>query len=173
MRLLGAVLAGGRSTRFGSDKALAILDGKTLIEHAIEALSVHAEAVVSCGRAFPGIASVADRPSGGNGPLAGLNAALSLAQDRDFDAVLCAPLDVHPLSEALALLASARYAVLRTQWTIGIWPTVLASKLDHHLARGGRSFQSWIQIAGGLAIDDGNLRLRNINFRCDLDRSPI
>ncbi len=35
VKLLGAVLAGGSSTRFGSDKALALLAGKPLIEHAI------------------------------------------------------------------------------------------------------------------------------------------
>ena len=33
MRILGAVLAGGASARFGSDKAMAQFAGKPLIEH--------------------------------------------------------------------------------------------------------------------------------------------
>lgn len=169
MRILGAVLAGGRSARFGSDKALAIVEGKTLIDRAIEALSAHAELVVSCGRTLENTVSVADRPGGGSGPLAGLNAALHLARDNGFDAVLCAPLDVNPLPGALALLAGARCAVLRTQWSIGIWPAALASELDRHLAGGARSFRSWIEVAYPMEVEDSQLLLRNINFRSDLE----
>lgn len=169
MRILGAILAGGRSTRFGGDKALAILEGKTLIDRAIEALGAHAELVVSCGRTCKDTVSVADRPSGGSGPLAGLNAALHLARDSGFDAVLCAPLDVDPLPGALTLLTGAGCAVLRTQWSIGIWPAALASELDRHLAGGARSLRSWIEIADPLEVEDSQLLLRNINFRSDLE----
>src|SRR3546814_7027451 len=62
MRLLGAVLAGGRSSRFGSDKALAMLDGRTLLDHAAAALGAHVETVVICGRHVPGMTGLADRP---------------------------------------------------------------------------------------------------------------
>jgi molybdenum cofactor guanylyltransferase len=37
-RLAGLVLAGGRSTRFGSDKAAALLDGRALIQWVVSAL---------------------------------------------------------------------------------------------------------------------------------------
>ncbi len=50
MRLLGAVLAGGQSRRFGSDKALALLDGRPLIAHVIAALAAQTEAVIVCGK---------------------------------------------------------------------------------------------------------------------------
>src|SRR3546814_13961187 len=80
MRLLGAVLAGGRSSRFGSDKALAMLDGRTLLDHAAAALGAHVETVVICGRHVPGMTGLADRPAADMGPLGGLNAALH--QDR-------------------------------------------------------------------------------------------
>src|SRR3546814_3555756 len=41
VKTLGAVLAGGRSSRFGSDKALAMLGGRTLLDHAQAALRPH------------------------------------------------------------------------------------------------------------------------------------
>lgn len=168
MRLLGAVLAGGRSSRFGGDKALARIDGKPLIAHAVEALSRYADDVVCCGRAWPGTATLADRPAGGHGPLAGLNAALGYALEHGFDAVLCAPLDVHPLAEALPRLTGSHCAVLRGQWTIGRWPAALAPALDRHLARGQRSIRSWLAASGADRVDDADLDLRNINLASDL-----
>jgi molybdenum cofactor guanylyltransferase len=49
-RILGVVLAGGQSTRFGSDKALAEYQGHTLIARAVDALSGWCEYVVVVGR---------------------------------------------------------------------------------------------------------------------------
>ena len=51
MRLLGVVLAGGQSRRFGRDKALALLDGRPLIDHALAAL-VGCDALAVAGRAI-------------------------------------------------------------------------------------------------------------------------
>jgi molybdenum cofactor guanylyltransferase len=169
MRVLGAVLAGGLSSRFGSDKALAMLDGRTLLSHAVTALQAHAELVLLCGRRLPDLPWLEDRPAGAEGPLAGLNAALHLAHRSGFDAVLCAPIDVHPLAEALPLLAGVHCAVLRTQWSVGIWPAALAPALDRHLASGARSIRSWLDIAGAAMVEDADVGLRNINYAGDLD----
>ena len=49
--ILGVVLAGGNSTRFGSDKALAELGGHTLLNRAFDALTGFCELVVVAGRA--------------------------------------------------------------------------------------------------------------------------
>src|SRR3546814_6935480 len=38
VKLLGALIAGGQSRRFGSDKALAVIEGKPLLNHVIDAL---------------------------------------------------------------------------------------------------------------------------------------
>ena len=62
MRLLGAVLAGGRSSRFGSDKAEALLHGRSLLDHAIEALSAQCDSVIVVGREHHGTPSIPDRP---------------------------------------------------------------------------------------------------------------
>lgn len=168
MRILGAVLAGGRSSRFGSDKALAVLKGRPLIAHAIEALAAHADTVVCCGRDWPGLVSIPDNPAGGHGPLAGLNAALRHAAENGFDTVLCAPIDVHPLPDALRLLMGESPAVLRTQWAAGHWPAALGPALDRHLASGALSIRSWLQASEAQPVDDAHLGLRNINFVEDL-----
>jgi molybdopterin-guanine dinucleotide biosynthesis protein A len=168
MRILGAAFAGGRSTRFGSDKALAMIDGIRLIDHAVSALRAQADMVVVCGRPWLDLAWVEDRPTGRGGPLTGLNAALRFADEHGFDAVLCAPIDVYPLPGALALLAGTQCAVLCTQWTVGLWPTALGPALDRHLATGACSIRSWLDATNAALVEDERLQLRNINFADDL-----
>lgn len=74
--ILGVVLAGGKSSRFGSDKALAELDGHTLISRAVDALAGWCEYVVVAGRETAPAPTLPDWPAAGMGPLAGLAAAL-------------------------------------------------------------------------------------------------
>ena len=85
----GIVLAGGRSSRFGSDKMAVALAGRPLVHHAIEAVAaVCAEVVVvvSVGGdvPFPGAFSVPLRVTRdlapGGGPLVGLIAGLDAAR---------------------------------------------------------------------------------------------
>ena len=66
--ILGAVLAGGKSTRFGSDKALAEFDGQTLIARAVDALSGWCEHVVVVGRETAPAPTLPDCPAAGMGP---------------------------------------------------------------------------------------------------------
>lgn len=168
MRLLGAVLAGGQSRRFGSDKALAMLGGKPLIEHAIEALSAQTESVIVCGREWTDW--VADRPEPGLGPLGGINAALHCAAERGFDAVLTVPCDTPflPPDIGAVLAAAGPAAFLENMPVIGIWPAALAPALDAHLARSAnRSVRRW-----ALLIDAAPCLLDksfpNVNSSADL-----
>jgi molybdopterin-guanine dinucleotide biosynthesis protein A len=77
---LVAVLAGGRSTRMGSDKAFVTLAGSTMASWVVGAASQIGEVVVA-GRTgtLEGAATVPDPSSGGRGPLAGLVAAFNAA----------------------------------------------------------------------------------------------
>lgn len=163
MRLLGAVLAGGQSRRFGSDKALALLDGKPLIEHAIAALAAQTDAVIVCGRE----GGSPDRPAPGLGPLGGINAALHKATARSFDAVLTCPCDLPLLPPDLAArLAGGGY--VEAMPVIGLWPASLASLLDVHLASGeDRSVRGWARAAGIPAIAL-NGELPNLNTPAEL-----
>ncbi|HEX7875718.1 MAG TPA: molybdenum cofactor guanylyltransferase [Sphingobium sp.] len=171
MRLLGAVLAGGRSSRFGSDKALAVMgDGRTLLEHAAAAIAPHVEAVVVCGRTVEGMAGLADRPAPDMGPLGGLNAALHHAASQGFDAVLTTGCDmpVYPAALAQALMGTSP-AVLKGQQLAGFWPASLASELDAHLAEeNNRSIFGWIERIGARIVERPDILLPNINRPADL-----
>jgi len=173
MRVLGAIIAGGLSTRFGSDKAFAMIDGCTMIEHAIDALRPQVEALVLCGREQPGIETISDRPARRIGPLGGLNAALHHAARTGHHAVLCIPVDVWPLPADLReRLVGDGPAVFVQQYLIGFWPTHLAATLDRHIANGAHSLRSWIIGCNARAIVESR-KLLNINRRDDFDAAAL
>lgn len=163
MRILGAVVAGGKSRRFGSDKALFPYHGVALIDYVINAIAQQTDAIVVCGREWPGVASLPDRPDKEIGPLAGLNAALHYGVEHGYDAVLSVPVDTYPLPPNLTDILGHAPAALRKQYLIGIWPSGFGKMLDEHLARGGRSVMSWIEACGCRLVEDQALRLHNLN----------
>ena len=109
--LLGAVLAGGESRRFGSAKALAPFRGRPMIIRALEVVSgVAEESVVvtsvepvarSLAHQIPGVRIIPDRVAGA-GPLAGLHAALHHAAERSLDGVVLLACDM-PLASSRLL----------------------------------------------------------------------
>ena len=62
MRILGAIIAGGTSSRFGSDKAAAVLHGRALLDHVVASMKCHVDTLVVVGRAWPELLQV-DRKS--------------------------------------------------------------------------------------------------------------
>ncbi|MEY3659058.1 MAG: hypothetical protein RL425_1819, partial [Pseudomonadota bacterium] len=72
MKRLGLILAGGQSTRFGSDKAAALYQGRPLIDHVADALRPHVDALAVAGRDWPDLIRIEDAPEPGLGPLGGL-----------------------------------------------------------------------------------------------------
>ncbi len=97
LRISGAVLAGGRSSRFETDKALHVWRGKTLLEHALGSLEGCAERYVVGGEyALERIAVYPDlEPHAGS--LRGLARALELAS---FERVAVTACDMPNLSIA-------------------------------------------------------------------------
>lgn len=168
-RILGAVLAGGRSSRFGSDKAMALLDGRPLIDHCVAMLMPFADDIVICGRDHPDLTCIADRPAPDLGPLGGLNAALAYARAEGFAAVLTMACDTPVVPSALLeeLIARPGGAYLRHLPIAGYWPVALADPLDGHLTAGGdRSVRRWAATVDvpGIAHDP----VPNINSPEDL-----
>ncbi|MEO9130733.1 MAG: molybdenum cofactor guanylyltransferase, partial [Sphingomonas sp.] len=169
-RILGAVLAGGRSRRFGSDKAVAEFDGQSLIDRAIHDLSACVETVAVCGREIAGRLSLPDRPRADIGPLGGLNAALHFAAQHGFSGVLSTGCDMPVFPPALgAALIGEGAAIVAGQHLLGYWPSTLAPALDAHLeATEDRSMAAWCAIARPRTVRfDG--ALPNINTPADLD----
>ena len=141
-RVLGAVLAGGASRRFGSDKALATIDGRPLIDHAIAALRPVAHAIAVCGRHWPAILSLPDLRAERVGPLGGIEAALHHAHADGFTGVLVVPVDTHPLDPiGLEKLSKKGLAVCQDQFAIGYWPVATADAVSAYLDGGGRSLR--------------------------------
>jgi molybdopterin-guanine dinucleotide biosynthesis protein A len=91
------VLAGGRSRRFGRDKALASLGPKPLIAWVVEALGRGADLVAVNGPAelggTLGLPVVADAPDMPAGPLAGVLGGLAWAESLGFTHLFTAPCD--------------------------------------------------------------------------------
>lgn len=170
MKVLGAILAGGRSSRFGSDKAMALLHGRPLIEHVRAALTAQSGEVVVCGRAHPPLHSLGDRPEPGLGPLGGLCAALYHAQQHGFDAVLTSGCDVPGLPEDLVerLGAGPLPAVVSGQRLVGLWPAALSDRLERHILDGERSIRSWVDASGAREVAIGDT-LANLNDRASLE----
>ncbi len=165
MRILGAVLAGGESRRFGSDKAEALLDGRRLLDHAADSLAPFCENVVVVGRA----GGIPDSPLPGLGPLGGLCGALAHARANDFDAVLTTACDVPYLpAELIAALAAAPPAAAADLPVVGCWPAGLAERLADYLEDAGpRAVRAWCEAAGARMVAWPE-PIRNINRPEDL-----
>jgi molybdopterin-guanine dinucleotide biosynthesis protein A len=169
--VLGAIVAGGASRRFGSDKAEALWRGQTLLDHAVAALRPHAAALATLGRDHPGCDRLDDRPAG-SGPIGGLASAIHAAASRGFVGVLCVPLDVHPLPCDLdRLLVGREPTVFAGQHMIGWWPAQLCAPLDAFIAAGGRAVRAWIAQSGARLVPDPP-GMVNVNTPADLARLP-
>jgi molybdenum cofactor guanylyltransferase len=167
LKLLGAIIAGGKAQRFGSDKALALLNNKPLLQHVHDALTVQVDSMIICGRSWPDVLCIADKPHADMGPLGGLCAALHHAQAHGFDAVLTAGCDVLPVPDFAALKGKAA-AVVAGHYLFGFWPATLAVHLAQHLAsQNDGSMQGWMTACQANAIDY-KTSFYNMNTPADL-----
>ena len=165
MRRLGAIIAGGRSSRFGTDKAQALLDGRTLLDHVADALDAQCDALIICGRAWDNRISVADRPRPGLGPLGGLCAALHYGVANGFDVVVTAGCDTLPVPTMPA--DGAHAVVVAGHYLVGVWPAALARRLDVHLmTTQDWSMRRWIAVSGARQIAVA-ADLHNLNTPAD------
>lgn len=168
-RIFGAVLAGGRSSRFGSDKADATIRGMPLVERAADAIGmVEAMAVVG-GPPRANLAHLPDLPRPGLGPLGGIAGALVHARSRGMDAVLTIACDTPAVpSEVIGALLRRGPSYVEDAPTLGYWPVGLADPLLAWLDReGDRSIRRWARSVGALPIV-ADVAIPNVNTPEDL-----
>ncbi|MDJ0952942.1 MAG: molybdenum cofactor guanylyltransferase [Acidimicrobiia bacterium] len=75
-RAVGVILAGGKATRMGRDKAQVTFAGRPMIDHVSAALRTAGVEVLVVGRHIADHVSIPDLPNIGGGPAAGLLTAL-------------------------------------------------------------------------------------------------
>jgi len=189
--IVGLVLAGGRSTRMGADKALVDFDGRPLIAHVVErlrpqvdalAISANGEPARFASFALPVLADDAEYREAG--PLAGIAAALAYAQAESHAWLATAPCDaplfprdlVARLAEALATAGAAIAAAESPRGVeplFALWRVDLRPALGAFLAAGGRSPRQFMtaQNAARVAFpaSDAGDPFANLNSRAELE----
>jgi molybdenum cofactor guanylyltransferase len=169
MRVLGAVLAGGQSRRFGSDKAVVEVEGKALIDHVIDSLFPQVDEIVVVGRSWREWPTTPDHPKPALGPLGGLAGALRFAQNIGCGLVLTVGCDTLPIPKNLKMLLGEGPTVIEGHWLFGLWPVSFSAQLDGHvMTSDDRSMRGWITASGARHVHCKDV-FHNINTRGDLD----
>ncbi|MXO65193.1 molybdenum cofactor guanylyltransferase [Altericroceibacterium endophyticum] len=166
--ILGVVLAGGESSRFGSDKALAELGGHSLLIRAVDALSLWCEMVVIAGRETGPAPCIPDWPRPHMGPLGGIAAGLRHALDMDYHSILTCGVDSVSLPDNLPDLLSPAPAFLESQPVIGHWPVSAATAVEDILEGTGKhSMRAFAETIGATPVKSTH-KTANINTQADL-----
>lgn len=189
----GIVLAGGRSSRFGSDKLVALVDGRPLIHHSIRAVAAVAERIVvvaALGAELPLPDDLETRitvihdPEPFGGPLVGLAAALgaldtavALVVGGDMPWMVPSVLRrligaLEPPRRAVVLEVPGRFQPL--PMALEVAPGLATSRLV--LARGERSLRDLLFELGSasipapvwLALDPAGATITDIDRPSDL-----
>ncbi len=181
---MGCVLAGGRSTRMGRDKATLPFEGRTLVEHAVEKLhAAGCEPVIAGTRPdLEAYAPVLSDLHPGCGPLSGIEAALAAATSSS--AVLFFPIDLPllPASFLTLLLDRAErtgaFATIpllggRPQPLCAVYRTELLPEMTAALAQGEYKAIRVIQAITPASARDFFCVEAVLSARADLlDREP-
>ncbi|WP_174279794.1 molybdenum cofactor guanylyltransferase [Sphingomonas bacterium] len=164
--VLGAVLAGGRSSRFGSDKAAAAWHGRALADHAAALIGQHVDRVVVVGGTR---GEVDDLPAPGLGPLGGIAGALGFAAAHGFASVLTIGCDMVRLPpELLPALLRRAPSFCEDAPVLGHWSVALAGRALAMAGGDDRSVRGWARAIGALPIAASG-PIANVNTPADLD----
>ncbi len=185
--VVGVVIAGGRSVRFGGEKAVALLRGRPLLLWAVERLQRSCVAVAVNVR--PGTEAEAlaraqsltllyDAPGDAAGPLAGVKAGLAWAKSLEARAVAVSPCDVPLLPDDLfaRLIAAAGSAAAMAETARGpeplcaLWPVGALGAVTQALA-GGAHPATWrvLESVGAVRVRfETEEAFANINTQADL-----
>jgi molybdenum cofactor guanylyltransferase len=167
--LTGVLLVGGASTRFGSPKALAVVDGMTLAERAWQLLGeACAERIAVGKREYPLPFDVLDDGSDVRAPVVGVIAGLRAAQ---HDIAVVIPVDMPRLTtDALHRLAGACLDVAcpPTGPLPGAYRKTALAALERALAKRQLALREAIRDLDVAAVDLDPTVLVNVNTPGDV-----
>jgi molybdopterin-guanine dinucleotide biosynthesis protein A len=186
--ITAVVLAGGRATRMGGqDKGLVPLAGKPMVAWVIAALAPQAgRLLINANRNLAAYAAfgcevVPDAEGGFLGPLAGLAAALDVA-DTPFvltapcDSPLVAP-DLAARLHAASVQSGAEIAVAhdgeRLQPVFALYRREVAPSLTAYLAGGGRKIDRWYAAHSLVEVDFSDRKESFLNVNDPAGREAL
>jgi molybdopterin-guanine dinucleotide biosynthesis protein A len=157
MRIAAVIIAGGRSSRMGREKAVLTVGGRTILSRVLEKLGGQVAKMVINANDTPyfrqetGLDVIEDIRRDLGTPLAGLHAALNFAARENFDAVLTVPCDCPflPLDLVSRLAATDRPAAIaasggQAHYLTGLWSSTLRPELERRLTGSVlRRMQDW------------------------------
>ena len=185
--VVGLVLAGGRSVRFGGEKAVALLDGRPLLEWAAQrlesvcldvAINVRTGSEAEAVAKALGLPALYDEPGDASGPLAGVKAGLIWAEEQGARMLAVSPCDAPLLPDDLyvRLLEHADGGAAMAETSDGrqplcvIWPVAALPAVRAALTGGAHppTWQMLERIGARKVFFERPEAFANINTRDDL-----
>ena len=167
MRICAVIVAGGRSSRMGREKAFQTICGRTIIERIASGLAGQAAVTVLNANGDTGrfvhldLPIIPDARTDLAMPLAGVHTSLIHARDFGYDAVLTTPSDVPFLPGDLVqrlALASRRAAIAASggqqHYLTGLWSPALLPDIER--AMDGPQLprlQDWARMCDAAVVD--------------------
>jgi molybdopterin-guanine dinucleotide biosynthesis protein A len=191
-KILGVVLAGGKSLRFGEDKSQVKLNNKSLIDHILsEVLTEFKELLIVSNNPIEfnkskNISIISDFKNN-LGPLGGVLTAMKWIKDnkKDYQWISTFPTDTPFFKNQILKdfhdkinLKNGKLFFIKSNNTrhniFGLWSINLADKLEKDLENGDRKVEDWANKVGVNIIDmqfEKNDPFFNINTKEDLEKA--
>ena len=184
MRIAGLIIAGGKSSRMGQNKALIHFKQKPLIEHVYDRLKYQVEKVYininqACNNFKYKENIIPDKKQNYQGPLAGLDAALQMIQTEWLQIAPCdspfLPLDPTQILMNKSKQSLHKIIIPQTQNnihpTLGLFHSSIADDLNLFLKNKDRGFINFINSVGfeGVSFENEHAFV-NINTPEELEK---
>ena len=190
--ILGAVLAGGKSQRFGEDKSQVMLEGKLLIDYILSEISSEFREILVVSnnkidfKNSEKISIIEDFKKG-LGPLGGVLSAMKWVKEnnKNYEWVSTFPVDTPFFKKEILQkfykeieIEKSKLFFIKSNMTrhniFGLWSIDLLDKLEEDLNRGDRKVELWANSVGVKVIDMDFKNIDpffNINTKQDLEKA--
>ena len=190
--ILGTVLAGGKSQRFGEDKSQVMLEGKLLIDYILSEISSEFREILIVSnnkidfKNSEKISRIEDFKKG-LGPLGGVLSAMKWVKEnnKNYEWVSTFPADTPFFKKEILQkfykeieIEKSRLFFIKSNKTrhniFGLWSIDLLDKLEEDLNKGDRKVELWANSVGVKVIDMDFKNIDpffNINTKQDLEKA--